>query len=154
MSDQMILREAVPKDAAELLDFLKKVCHQSDFIETENLDTITAEQEQDSLAMIYDSDYNSVILAIYQNEIVGFCRLEEVITKEVEYGVVVDKDFWNNGIASYLTQEALDWANNAPVNTVKLEVYKNNPAAIHIYEKYGFVTESQTEKTLIMKRMA
>ncbi|WP_125715042.1 GNAT family N-acetyltransferase [Companilactobacillus kedongensis] len=154
MSDQLIIREAVPNDAKLLLEFLKRAGKQSDFIEYEDIENVSVSDEADSLSVISESDFDEIFVAVFDDSIVGFCRLEKVSDVESEYGVVVEKDFWNNNIASYLTEEAIDWARHAPIEKISLEVYKNNPVAIHLYEKFGFTTELEKDKTLIMKRMA
>lgn len=41
----------------------------------------------------------------------------------------------------------------APLKKIFLEVYKNNSAAIHIYQKYGFTTELTKDKTIVMSKM-
>lgn len=153
MSEQLTIREAVKSDAKLLLQFLKRVGKQTDFIEYD-LENVSLTDEETSLDLISESDFDEIFVAVFDGEIVGFCRLEKVSEVESEYGVVVEKDFWNNNIASYLTEEAIDWARHAPIEKISLEVYKNNPAAIHLYEKYGFTTELEKNKTLIMKRMA
>ncbi|WP_125587652.1 GNAT family N-acetyltransferase [Companilactobacillus jidongensis] len=153
MSEQLILREAIPSDASKLLDFLKRASNQSNFIEHDFLANVTVESEEESLDEIYNSAEDELIVAIFDDDIIGFTRLEKTTDGIAEFGVVVDSDFWNNGIASYLIEEALDWATDSTLNKLTLEVYKNNPAAIHIYEKYGFATESETDKTIIMLKM-
>ncbi|MFC6177597.1 GNAT family N-acetyltransferase [Companilactobacillus huachuanensis] len=153
MSEQLKLREAIPNDAQSLLDFLKKSSQQSDFISYDDMKDVKVSDEEISLDAIYRSEYDELIVADFDGQFVGYCRLENSDDNKVEFGVVVDKEFWNNGIASYLLEDALDWASDAPIKEIFLEVYKNNPVAIHIYQKYGFTTESETEKTLIMKKM-
>jgi len=153
MSQQLKLREAVPQDAANLLSFLKKASQQSDFISFDDMKNVTVSDEEVALDAIYHSDYNELVVAIFDDEIVGYSRLENVDRDKSEFGVVVDKEFWNNGIASYLLEDAIDWSLDSPLKEIFLEVYKNNSVAIHIYEKYGFTTDSETEKTLIMKKM-
>ena len=153
MSEQLILREAIPDDAKALLKFLNRVSLQSNFIEHDSIDGVTSEQEAESLDEIYSSAEDELMVALFDEEIIGFCRLEKSDDGIAEYGVVVDKDFWSNGIASYLTEDALDWAEKSQLTQVFLEVYKNNSAAIHIYQKYGFTTESENDETMIMKKM-
>lgn len=153
MSEQLKLREAVPTDAKALLAFLKKASQQSDFITHADIQTVTEESEEESLAAIYDSKFDELMVAIFDEEIIGFARLENVDGQQAEFGVVVDKEFWNNGIASYLMEDILDWAQDSPLTKVFLEVYKNNPAAIHIYQKYGFTTELEKKTTLMMEKM-
>lgn len=153
MSQQLKLREAVPKDAQNLLNFLKKASQQSDFISFDDMKDITVQDEEIALDAIFQSQYDELIVAVLEDEIIGYCRLENIDDQKAEFGVVVDKDFWNNGIASFLLEEAIDWSSGSPLEKLILEVYKNNPAAIHIYQKYGFTTELTKDKTLVMSKM-
>ncbi|HIY92182.1 GNAT family N-acetyltransferase [Companilactobacillus sp. HBUAS56275] len=153
MSEELTLREAIPSDAKNLIDFLKKVSQQSDFIVFDDLKNLTSEKEEQSLDQIYQSKVDELMVAVFDEEIIGYCRIEASDDQKAELGVVIDKDFWNNGIASYLIEDILDWAKSSPLKQVFLEVYKNNPAAIHIYQKYGFTTELTKDETLIMSRM-
>ncbi|WP_278552993.1 GNAT family N-acetyltransferase [Companilactobacillus farciminis] len=153
MSQQLKLREAVPKDAQNLLNFLKKASQQSDFISFDDMKDVTVQDEEIALDAIFQSQYDELIVAVLEDEIIGYCRLENIDDQKAEFGVVVDKDFWNNGIASFLLEEAIDWSSGSPLEKLILEVYKNNPAAIHIYQKYGFTTELTKDKTLVMSKM-
>ena len=153
MSQQLNLREAVPKDAQSLLDFLKKASQQSDFISFDDMKDVTVQDEEIALDAIFQSQYDELIVAVLEDEIIGYCRLENIDDQKAEFGVVVDKDFWNNGIASFLLEEAIDWSSGSSLEKLILEVYKNNSAAIHIYQKYGFTTELTKDKTIVMTKM-
>lgn len=153
MSEELTLREAIPIDAAKLISFLKKASQQSDFIVFEDLKNLTVKTEERSLDAIYQSKVDELMVAVFDEEIIGYCRIEAKDDGQAELGIVVDKDFWNNGIASYLIEDTLDWIASSPLRKVFLEVYKNNPVAIHIYQKYGFATELTKDKTLIMSKM-
>lgn len=150
MSEKLKLREAIPSDADNLLRFLNRVSQQSDFIVYDDTKKVTTYDEEMALDEIYQSDTDELIVADFDDEIIGYCRLEKIDNVKAEFGVVVDKSFWNNGIASYLLEDAINWALDSPLNEVVLEVYKNNSAAVHIYQKYGFTIESETNETLKM----
>ena len=57
-------------------------------------------------------------------------------------GMMVHPDFHNRGVGSALMAAALnladDWLN---LTRVDLHVYTDNPAAIHLYQKFGFEIE-------------
>lgn len=153
MSEELTLREAIPSDAAKLISFLKKASQQSDFIVFEDLKDLTVESEEKSLDAIYQSKIDELMVAVFDEDIIGYCRIEAKDSEQAELGIVVDKDFWNNGIASYLIEDTLDWVGSSPLKKIFLEVYKNNSVAIHIYQKYGFTTGLTKDKTLIMSKM-
>jgi putative acetyltransferase len=57
-------------------------------------------------------------------------------------GMMVHPSFHNQGIGSALMQAAIDlaecWLN---LSRIELTVYTDNPAAVHLYEKFGFQIE-------------
>lgn len=57
-------------------------------------------------------------------------------------GMMVHPNFWGQGIGSRLMEAILDLADNwLNLKRVELEVNIDNPAAIRLYEKFGFVAE-------------
>ena len=57
-------------------------------------------------------------------------------------GVSVHPDYWNQGVGSALIGAMVDLADNwFDFKRLELEVYTDNAAAIHLYEKFGFVVE-------------
>lgn len=153
MSEELIIREAIPDDAQRLIDFLKKASHESTFIEHESLNNVTIEDEQISLDQIYNSPQDELMIAILGDAIVGFTRLEMVDEYTSELGIVVEQALWNQGVGSYLMEDILAFAKESPISKVTLEVYKKNPAAIHLYKKHGFTTRVKKSKTFIMEKM-
>ena len=57
-------------------------------------------------------------------------------------GMMVHPDFHNRGVGSALMAAALNLADNwLNLTRVDLRVYTDNPAAIHLYKKFGFEIE-------------
>ncbi len=57
-------------------------------------------------------------------------------------GMSVHDDFHNRGVGSALMAAMVDLADNwLGLRRIELEVYTDNAAAIHLYEKFGFVVE-------------
>jgi putative acetyltransferase len=57
-------------------------------------------------------------------------------------GMMVSPDYWGVGIGSRLMAAVLDLADNwLNLHRVELEVHTDNPAAVHLYEKFGFEIE-------------
>ena len=62
-------------------------------------------------------------------------------------GLGVHADYWNQGVGSALMSAILDLADNwLNLTRVELEVYVDNAAAIHLYEKLGFAIEGTMRK--------
>jgi putative acetyltransferase len=57
-------------------------------------------------------------------------------------GMSVHDDFQNRGVGSALMAAMVELADNwLGLRRIELEVYTDNAAAIHLYEKFGFVVE-------------
>ncbi len=57
-------------------------------------------------------------------------------------GMSVHSDFWNRGVGSALMASMVDLADNwLGLQRLELEVYTDNAAAIHLYQKFGFEIE-------------
>jgi putative acetyltransferase len=57
-------------------------------------------------------------------------------------GMMVSPDYWGLGIGSRLMAAVLELADNwLNLKRVELEVHTDNPAAVHLYEKFGFEIE-------------
>lgn len=57
-------------------------------------------------------------------------------------GVSVHPDYWNRGVGSALIGAMVDLADQwLGLKRLELEVFTDNAAAIHLYEKFGFVVE-------------
>lgn len=69
-------------------------------------------------------------------------NLRARLTHSGSVGLLVHTDYWGQGIGSTLMAELLDLADNwLGLMRVELEVFSDNPAAIHIYKKFGFEIE-------------
>lgn len=57
-------------------------------------------------------------------------------------GMMVAPDYWGLGIGSRLMAAVVDLADNwLNIKRLELEVHTDNPAAVHLYEKFGFEIE-------------
>jgi putative acetyltransferase len=57
-------------------------------------------------------------------------------------GMSVDERFQNRSVGTALLEAIIDLADNwYNLYRLELEVWSDNPAAIHLYEKFGFVVE-------------
>jgi putative acetyltransferase len=62
-------------------------------------------------------------------------------------GLSVHSDYWNRGVGSTLIAAVVDLADNwLDLKRIELGVYVDNAAAIHLYEKFGFIIEGTRRK--------
>lgn len=86
-------------------------------------------------------DYCMYLVAVADGEIAGCCGMTVLCGEGNIDNVVVDTRFRNRGIASAMLRELLLRGEAVGIEAFTLEVRVSNGAAIHIYEKLGFVSE-------------
>ncbi len=86
-------------------------------------------------------EYCMYLVAEANGEIAGCAGMTNICNEGNIDNVVVAKRFRGNGIAQMLLKELLIKGTNAGIEAFTLEVRVSNEAAIHVYEKAGFVSE-------------
>ncbi len=141
MSDYQI-RELQPQDAETLLAYVKQIGGESDNLTfgPEGF-PITVEKEQEMLQAKID-DPKSVMYGVWCGEELiadgSINALPRRMSHRAELGLTVVKEMWNKGIGSKLLNKLIEYAKNAGIKIINLEVRSDNAAAIHLYEKFGF----------------
>lgn len=94
------------------------------------------------------TDKNTVMLAICDKETnkhIGNIKLDNFdwVSRTCELGILIgEKDFWGKGIGTEVCKLTIQYAfQQLNIRKVLLCVYSNNPGAIKVYEKLGFVNE-------------
>ncbi len=111
-------------------------------------------------ANLLHHDYCLYLVAEVEGKVAGCCGLTNSFGEGNIDNVVVDSQFRNKGIAQRLLQELIRTGEAEGIEAFTLEVRVSNAPAIHIYEKYGFVSEGirpdfyekPTEDAMIMWR--
>ena len=97
-------------------------------------------RRQDFADMIVQ-DHLLYIVAVFDNIIVGGCGLRNIVGEGEITNVTVARVYRNQGIGTDLVEYILQRGCKMGITAFTLEVRKSNLAAIHLYEKLGFVTE-------------
>ena len=138
----IIIKRASPKDANEILEYLKQIGG-----ETDNLTfgkegiPFTYESEASYISQIENSCDDIMLVAKCNDKIVGTAslnRLPRRMGHRGDFTVSVLKDYWNKGIGGRLISTILDFAKENHFEIIDLQVRSDNAGAIHLYEKYGF----------------
>lgn len=137
------IEKATAADAAEMLIFLKQVGGETDNLTFggEGL-PLSVEAEADYLAGMGNSTNNIILLAKENGKIIGnasLSRMPRRMNHRGDFSIVVAKAFWNRGIGGQLMRKILDFARENNFEKIDLQVRSDNVAAIHLYEKFGFV---------------
>ncbi|WP_370868953.1 GNAT family N-acetyltransferase [Ectorhizobium quercum] len=88
---------------------------------------------------------NPHFVALAGGEVVGWCDIRrherEAVSHRGALGMGIVPGFRDKGLGTRLIATTLDAARKAGLHRVELDVYADNPRAIALYEKAGFVRE-------------
>ena len=90
---------------------------------------------------LLDRDYCIYLVALAEGEVAGCCGMTNICQEGNIDNVVVAERFRNRGIARAMLEELIGMGREAGITAFTLEVRVSNAAAIHLYEKLGFVSE-------------
>ncbi len=131
-----LYREQFREMAKLISDFIKEGDQSVEFLEK----TISND----------DSD-----ILVYENEgiVVGFILLQAKERPDFDFilpgkycyimDVIVTDAHRKKGFGTALMNSAKDWAKECGCNFINLDVLVNNPGAIKVYEKLGFIPKAQ-----------
>lgn len=151
---EVSIRPAKPTDAAALLALLKQLQTESTTFEiSNNLNELTVAEETHQIELIQATTTNIIFVAAIGDELVGLATAIERDdhSNTSELGVAVLKEVYHNGLGTALVDELIYWAESfSTIDELVLTVYKDNVAAVKIYEKLGFIDcEVQPTQTML-----
>lgn len=139
------IRQAELNDAENLLNCIKAYIPQSDFIPKLPQEiTLTIEQERDCINSFLINKNSLLLIAKYNNEIIGNIDLTGNQRKLMEHTAIIGmgilKEYRNTGLGTALLSNIIEWAKqNEILELIWLQVYTENTAALTLYKKMGFL---------------
>ena len=141
----LCLRSPLPEDAGAMLDYLRTVfgethymnCYPEEF-------TLTREKEESFLQSNNEAE-NNTMLTVFDGPLaaanVGLYPVGDRIKTRHRAGIGIAgrKEYWGLGLGTLLMERALALAAELGYAQAELGVYADNPKAIRLYEKFGFV---------------
>lgn len=88
-----------------------------------------------------DKENVCYLVAEENDDVVGYCGVHHVLGEGEITNVAVAEKMRNRGIGYAMLTELFERGRQMGVEAFTLEVRAGNAAAIHMYEKLGFVTE-------------
>lgn len=138
------IREATPQDAEEILDVLKTIGGETDFllIDREGLPT-SLEAERAVLEANLQRLNNKVFIGLVDGKIVATSGItgseRDRIKHNVSLGLSILKDYWNIGIGTHMVEYIVNYCRmTKQIKNITLEVREGNTWAIKLYEDAGF----------------
>ncbi|RKD34277.1 GNAT family N-acetyltransferase [Thermohalobacter berrensis] len=152
----LIIREAEPCDAKDLIQYINKVAGESDNLTFgEGEFNVNVEQEKKIIQNSLNSPRDLFLIAEVDGRIVGnltFRSGKRPRTKHSgEFGITVLKKYWGLGIGKLLMKTLLDWAKSeGQIKKINLRVRFDNHKAIKLYEKMGFEKEGKIKRGFLV----
>lgn len=142
------IREAMATDSQALIAFMGRVQQQTSYISVADWQTYQPDALAHFLAEDCDRLGELCLVACLGDRVIGLCHLsrdqDPMLTHIGELFIVVDKDFWGQGLGQALLETVVDWAEHTPdLVRLSLTVQARNRSAIHLYERNGFVIEGR-----------
>lgn len=94
-----------------------------------------------AFAELVEDTNSRYLVAVVQEELVGCCGVTNAFGDGDINIVMVAEAYRGQGIASRMLEELLCYGKELGIGDYTLEVRVSNAAAIHVYEKLGFVSE-------------
>jgi RimJ/RimL family protein N-acetyltransferase len=140
----LIIRQAEIDDADKLLNCIKTYVRQSVYIpKLEQEIKLTIEQEKDWINYFLTNENSLLLIAEFDNEIIGNIDLTGNRRKIMEHTAVIGigmlKEWRNYGLGTALLKFAIEWAKeNSIIEILWLQVYTVNELGLGLYRKLGF----------------
>jgi RimJ/RimL family protein N-acetyltransferase len=141
----LTLRCAQPSDAEQVLAYLNQVADESENITIGPVELeVSVEEEHAFLQQTTELPTKFFIIAEIAGTLSFSTGQRPRLQQAGELGMTVLRRYWNLGIGSHMLVYLIDWARQTgTIRKINLRVRIDNFAAIHLYEKYGFVQEGQ-----------
>lgn len=140
----VVLRNAIPEDSAELIEYLKATCAETPFLIREPDEiTITEEQEKQFIQAKIDDERELMLVAFIDGKHVGNCSLMRIAPYKrykhrCDVAIALYKEYCGCGIGKAMLQTVLNVAKKVGYEQAELEVMAENKDAIGMYEGLGF----------------
>jgi RimJ/RimL family protein N-acetyltransferase len=141
----ILIREARKLDAAAILDYLKHIAGESDFLTFGSINELhlTKEKEEATFEDYAKRENALYLIAEHNGQIAGSLNFAGGTKKRTahtgEFGISVRKDFWSKGIGKALLARMIEWSKETGViRKINLRVRSDNARAINLYKSFGF----------------
>lgn len=143
----LVIREAAVEDARAVLDYIKGISGESDYLSFGPGEfELSVPEEEEYLRKCRDSDNQLYLLGLIDDMVVSTLTFSAGRRPRVrhsgEFGMSVRKRCWGFGIGSLMLDTLIDWAKDTGIiKKINLRVRTDNQRAIQLYEGKGFVRE-------------
>ncbi|NQN67248.1 GNAT family N-acetyltransferase [Streptococcus suis] len=144
---EVYFSEAEPADAVAFIDFMNQVARESDYLV---MDESGFRFSPEEMGRIFEAGIENpgelCLLAKVGSEVIGAISVKSSKQFRISHigniFIAIKKDYWGHGLGTILLDEVIEWAQEMDVlKRLELTVQVRNQAAVHLYQKMGFVIE-------------
>lgn len=141
----VVLRNAEPSDAEDLIKYLKTTTEETPFLIREPDEvTLTAEQEANFINLNINDEKRLMLIATVDGKHIGNCSLAPIgsfrrYAHRCDVAIALYQEYCSTGIGNQMLSKILEIAKSLGYEQAELEVVSENKNAIALYEKLGFV---------------
>ena len=147
------VRPATPDDCCAVLELQREVMKETEEYFVRTVDELDAEGTRacDQLVALLTQDNSLWTVAELEGTIVGSLDFHGGIYTRVRhvghFGMLVQKEYRNQGVGTALLESMLDWAHANPVmEKVTTTLFTTNARAMTLYTKHGFVGQGVRQR--------
>lgn len=152
--EKVQVRSARPGDGARLVQIYEDVIAEGKYtLAAPDEFTRTEASERASITRYAERPGRVYLVAVVGGDVVGLLEFSNGSYKSTAHSgmlsMFVDQAWRGRGIGTALLEALLAWAEAEPIiEKVTLAVFANNPRAITLYKKMGFLVEGQCPKDM------
>lgn len=142
----LLLRDPVEADAPEMVDYLKIVGGETDFLlcDENGIEGLTVEGEIDWIRATLAAKNTKMFIGTIDGEIVLVCDVRAAARSRLshcaEVAISIKRSCWHIGVGSIAMQAMIDFAKSTgELRQLSLEVREGNERALALYKRFGFV---------------
>ncbi len=141
-SNTIIVKAVSPGDIEAVKSLF--LAHEKELAEAACFHDFDAEMK--NIQNIYAAPAGALLLALNNNDAIGFVGMVGINNKTVEMKRLYVKPEWRGrGVGRMLCEEVLNAAKNASYSYMRLETLSRLEAAIALYLEYGFKIEDENK---------
>lgn len=149
----MLIRKIKPEDAENLINLIKKVEAEADFMLMEPGERRTTPEQQRKRLEQMEKECNSIIfVAVENNELIGYLIAIGGNAKRIKHSVYlvigILTKYRGLGIGTKLFKQLEVWATEHNIHRLELSVVTRNQAGLRLYKKMGFEIEGTKRHSL------
>ncbi|MCK3941934.1 GNAT family N-acetyltransferase [Streptococcus suis] len=144
---EVYFSEAEPADAVAFIDFMNQVASETDYLV---MDESGFRFSPEEMERIFEAGIENpgelCLLAKVGSEVIGAISVKSSKQFRISHigniFIAIKKDYWGHGLGTILLDEVIEWAQEMEIlKRLELTVQVRNQAAVHLYQKMGFVIE-------------